>query len=44
MTKFYLVRHGQPDYSYVDERGFKGQGRDFAPLTKLGEEQANLAS
>ena len=26
-----LVRHGEPDYSFVTERGFIGHGRDLAP-------------
>lgn len=34
MAKFYLVRHGKPDYSYGDTHGFIGQGHDFAPLKK----------
>ena len=34
MPKFYLIRHGEPDYSYGDEHGFIGQGHDLAPLKK----------
>lgn len=34
MTKFYLIRHGEPDYSYGDKHGFIGQGHDLAPLNK----------
>lgn len=32
MSKFYLIRHGQPDYTYGDTHGFIGQGHDLAPL------------
>ena len=32
MSTFYLIRHGEPDYSYGDAHGFIGQGHDFAPL------------
>lgn len=32
MTKFYFIRHGEPDYSYGDTHGFIGQGHDLAPL------------
>ena len=40
MATFYLVRHGQPDYSGLQERGMFGFGRDFAPLSPLGVQQA----
>ncbi len=40
MAIFYLVRHGQPDYSPCDERGHIGHGRDLAPLADEGIEQA----
>ena len=40
MTIFYLVRHGQADYSLCDERGYPGFGRDLAPLSKEGVRQA----
>lgn len=40
MTKLILVRHGEPDYSFVTERGFKGHGRDLGQLTAAGIEQA----
>lgn len=39
-----FVRHGQPDKSGVDARGFIGHGRDLAPLTELGKTQAQKAS
>ena len=32
MAKFYLIRHGEPDYTYGDNHGYIGQGHDFAPL------------
>jgi broad specificity phosphatase PhoE len=44
MAKLILVRHGEPDYSYVTERGFKGHGRDLAQLTARGVEQAKIAA
>lgn len=34
MAKFYLIRHGRPDYSYVEEHEFFGHGNDLAPLQK----------
>ena len=39
MTLFYLVRHGEADYSQMMESGFFGFGRDFASLSKIGIEQ-----
>lgn len=39
MALFYLVRHGEADYSQMMESGFFGFGRDFAPLSKIGIEQ-----
>lgn len=36
MTKFILVRHGQPTYDEVIKEGFKGHGIAFAPLTTKG--------
>ena len=44
MTKLILIRHGEPDYSYVTERNFKGHGRDLSQLTPMGIEQANNVS
>lgn len=35
-----FIRHGEPDKELVDMRGFMGMGRDMAPLTKKGIEQA----
>jgi broad specificity phosphatase PhoE len=40
MTKLILIRHGEPDYSLVKERNFKGHGMDLAQLTPEGIEQA----
>jgi len=39
-----LVRHGEADYSEVDDKGYLGFGRDLAPLTTKGVEQANAVS
>lgn len=40
MAQFYLIRHGQPDYSLCDERGYIGHGRALAPLSEEGIRQA----
>ena len=40
MATFYLIRHGQPEYSQLDKFGFFGFGRDFAPLSESGISQA----
>lgn len=42
--KIVFIRHGEPDKSIVDARGFIGQGRDLAPLTDLGRQQAARAA
>lgn len=42
--KIIFIRHGEPDVSGVDQRGFIGQGRYFAPLSDLGVQQAEAAS
>lgn len=39
-----LVRHSEPNYSEVDSKGYSGFGRDLAPLTINGIEQAHAAS
>lgn len=44
MALFYLVRHGEADYSQMMESGFFGFGRDFAPLSKIGIEQVEKAA
>lgn len=38
--KIVFIRHGEPDKTPVDERGFIGQGRDMAPLSERGRKQA----
>ena len=35
-----MIRHGEPDYSLPESKGFKGPGRELAPLTELGVQQA----
>ena len=32
MAVFYLIRHGEPDYTYGDNHDFIGHGHDLAPL------------
>lgn len=44
MALFYLVRHGDPVYDHMLENGFFGFGRDFAPLSEKGKEQAEIAA
>lgn len=44
MSTFYLIRHGEPDYSMVQAQGFFGYGRDFAPLSQTGIHQAETAA
>ena len=39
-----FIRHGEQDVSPVDERGWIGQGRNFAPLTERGIQQAIAVS
>lgn len=34
---YYLIRHGNPDYSYGDKHGFYGLGNDLAPLNRETE-------
>lgn len=34
MALFYLIRHGEPIYDNMLEKGFWGFGRDFAPLSE----------
>jgi len=42
--KIIFIRHGEPDPTQVDERGWIGQGRNFAPLTEMGIQQAEAVS
>lgn len=39
-----LVRHAEPDYSEVDRKEYSGFGRDLAPLTVKGIDQAHAVS
>lgn len=39
-----FIRHGEPDKSYVDQKGLIGQGRDLAPLSDKGKWQAEEVS
>ena len=42
MALFYLVRHGEANYDDMLENGFWGFGRDFAPLSEKGKQQAEI--
>ena len=44
MALFYLIRHGEPTYDHMLENGFWGFGRDFAPLTEKGKQQAEVTA
>lgn len=44
MALFYLIRHGEPVYDHMLENGFWGFGRDFAPLSEKGKEQAEITA
>ncbi len=44
MTKFYFVRHGDPDWCLNDGIGLRGHGRDLVPLTDKGILQAKNVS
>lgn len=44
MTKFYMVRHGEPDWYANEKYKFKGHGRDLVPLTDKGVRQAKEAA
>lgn len=44
MAIFYLVRHGEADYSEMMEKVFWGFGRSFAPLSQKGIEQAEITA
>ena len=39
-----LIRHGEPDYTAVTQKGFIGHGRDLAHLTEDGKAQAEEAA
>jgi broad specificity phosphatase PhoE len=40
MATYYLIRHGEADYSQLMEHRFFGFGRDLAPLSEKGIKQA----
>ena len=42
MALFYLIRHGKPDYTSVDKRGFPAFGRDLAPLSEGAKQQISM--
>ncbi len=44
MTDFLFIRHGEPDYTEIDKRKYKGFGNDLAPLTKNGIDQVKKLS
>ena len=44
MATFYLVRHGEADYSEMLEKGFYGFGRSLAPLSPQGVSQAEATA
>lgn len=44
MAIFYLIRHGEADYSQLAEKGFWGFGRAFAPLSDIGIQQAEVTA
>jgi broad specificity phosphatase PhoE len=39
-----VMRHGERDYQPCYDRGFIGQGLELAPLTEIGEKQAEEAA
>ena len=39
-----FIRHGEPDYSLVTNKGFIGHGQDMAQLTESGKKQSLLAA
>ena len=39
-VKVIFVRHGEPDYSELEERSYTGFGLDLAPLSEQGRRQA----
>jgi len=36
MTRFYLIRHGEPDWGLADGLGLRGRDREFVTLTDEG--------
>ena len=37
--KLFLIRHGQPNYSLIKDKEFRGHGLDLAPLSEEGKNQ-----
>lgn len=44
MAIYYLIRHGEADYSDMMDKGFWGFGRSFAPLSQNGIAQAEATA
>lgn len=44
IARLYLIRHGQADYTGLEDRGFFGFGRAFAQLSEAGTLQAAAAA
>ncbi|BFH63641.1 histidine phosphatase family protein [Paenibacillus azoreducens] len=44
MTTFYLIRHGEPEWTINERYKLRGHGRDLVPLTPLGIKQVYEAS
>ncbi len=40
MTKFYLTRHAEPDWSIADVKGLRGLQIEFCPLSQKGIKQS----
>lgn len=40
MTKFIFIRHGEPNYTTLIDKNFKGHGNDLAFLSEFGISQA----
>ena len=44
MSRFYLIRHGEPDWELARARDLAGPLSDFVPLTDAGVEQSMAAA
>ena len=44
MAIYYLIRHGEADYSEMMDKGFWGFGRSFAPLSQNGVAQVEATA
>lgn len=44
MTKFYLVRHGEPQWSLREQYQLEGSNIDYIPLTEKGIKEAKKVS